>query len=366
MLKRTPLYDAHLAAGARLVDFGGWQMPLHYGSQIEEHHAVRRGAGVFDVSHMCVVDLDGAGSRALLRLVLSADVDRCAPGQALYACLLNDAGGVFDDLIAYRAEENAPAGAPYRLILNAATAERDLVWLRQQAARAGQRLELRARRDLAILALQGPDSAAMLARARPELASPAAALARMHARHLDGVFLARSGYTGEDGFEIVVDGADANETWERLLRQGVRPCGLGARDTLRLEAGMCLYGQDLDEEATPFESALDWVVDLRSDRPFVGRAALERQLAAGPPRRLWGLVLQERGVLRAHQAVQSAHGEGSITSGTFSPTLQVAIALARLPAAVKPADRVQVQMRGRCAPARVVRPRFVRAGRALV
>jgi aminomethyltransferase len=363
MLRRTALYAAHVDAGGRMVDFGGWQMPLHYGSQIEEHHAVRRDAGVFDVSHMRVVDVAGDDSRALLRELLSADIDRRARGQAMYCCMLNEGGGVMDDLIVYRSE--APP-VQYRIVLNAATADRDLAWMRQQASRGRRAVELASRDELAILALQGPGAAAALARADPSLAARAALLAHFHSLRAGELFVARTGYTGEDGFEIVVPAGRVLDLWRRLLDAGVPPCGLGARDTLRLEAGMSLYGQDIDETVTPLESGLGWTVELQDARAFVGREPVQRQLQAGPERRLLGLVLLERGVLRAHQPVQTRHGEGLVTSGTFSPTLQMGIGLARLPARVAVGDAVQVQLRGKPSPARVVKPRFVRHGQPLV
>jgi aminomethyltransferase len=362
MLKRTVLYESHVAAGARMVDFGGWEMPLHYGSQIEEHHAVRRGAGVFDVSHMRVADIAGTHARPFLRELLTGDVDRRGPDQAMYTCMLNERGGVLDDLIVYRWGDDA---SRYRAILNAATAERDLQWMLARISQGGFAVDCRARPELAIIALQGPHAGAVLARAQPALAARALPLQRFHGTRADPAFVARTGYTGEDGFELVVPGEQAPALWRSLLDAGAAACGLGARDTLRLEAGMALYGQDLDESVTPLESGLAWTVDLGSDRSFVGRAALERQRASGPLRQLLGLKLLDKGVLRAHQAVHTAHGDGQITSGSFSPTLQVSIALARLPAQVRIGDTVSVELRGGAASAKVVKPRFVRDGQPL-
>jgi aminomethyltransferase len=363
MLKRTALYDIHLAAGARMVDFGGWEMPLHYGSQIEEHHAVRRAAGLFDVSHMRVVDISGPDAAAFLRLLLTADITRRGPDQAMYSCMLNDRGGVVDDLITYRWGDDA---ARFRAVLNAATADSDLEWMQALASGRGLRVQCRARPELAIIALQGPQAPAVLSRAQPELAARATALKPFHSTRLDPVFAARTGYTGEDGFEIVVPAHDAPTWWQRFRDAGAAACGLGARDTLRLEAGLALYGQDLDDAVTPLESGLAWTVEFDGGRDFVGRAALERQRAGANLRQLLGLKLLDKGVLRAHQAVQTAHGEGVITSGSFSPTLQVSIALARLPAQVAPADTVTAQLRGGAARAQVVKPRFVRHGKVLV
>ncbi len=363
MLKRTALYDAHVAAGARMVDFGGWEMPLHYGSQIEEHHAVRRKAGAFDVSHMRVVDIAGSDARAFLRQLLAADIDRRRPGQAMYSCMLNERGGVVDDLIVYRWGEEV---SRFRAVLNAATADRDLQWMKELAYGHDLQVDCRSRPELAIIALQGPAAAAVLSRAQPALAAIAAPLPGFHSTWSAAAFVARTGYTGEDGFEIIVPADQAPALWRSLLDAGAAACGLGARDTLRLEAGMALYGQDIDESVTPLESGLAWTVDLDSDRPFVGRSALEQQREAGPSRQLLGLKLLEKGVLRAHQAVQTAHGDGQVTSGSFSPTLQVSIALARLPAQVRIGEAVTVQLRSGTGPAQVVKPRFVRHGQPLV
>jgi aminomethyltransferase len=363
MLKRTALYEAHVASGARMVDFSGWEMPLHYGSQIEEHHAVRQRAGAFDVSHMRVVDFAGADARPFLRQLLTADVDRRGPDQSMYSCMLNERGGVLDDLIVYRWGDEL---SRFRAILNAATADRDLQWINQLASTRGLRVEARARPDLAIIALQGPLAPDVLSEAQPALAELAAPLASFYSSRTGAMFIARTGYTGEDGFEIVVPNEQAVDLWSSLLHKGAVACGLGARDTLRLEAGLCLYGQDLDESVTPLESGLAWTVELDSDRSFVGRAALEKQGASGPLRQLLGLELLDKGVLRSHQAVHTSRGDGQITSGSFSPTLQVSIGLARLPAGTAVSDEVTVQLRGGPGRARVVRPRFVRHGRPLV
>jgi aminomethyltransferase len=361
---KTPLYDIHVSAHAKIVDFGGWDMPLSYGSQIEEHHAVRRDAGVFDVSHMCVVDLTGARTREFLRRLLANDVNRLTvPGRALYSCMLLPAGGVIDDLIVYFLNESW-----FRLVVNAGTRQKDLAWIREHAAPFG--VAVRERSDLAILAVQGPaareKTAALLS---PAHRAPALAIRRFAAAAVDSWFLARTGYTGEDGFEIMLPGAEAADTWRALIAQGVRPAGLGARDTLRLEAGMNLYGNDMDETRHPLESGLAWTVAFEpAERDFIGREALVRVRADGD--RLVGLVLEERGVLRSHQAVSAADAApgaaplGEVTSGTFSPTLNRAIALARL--RPQPGARVSVDIRGKPHAARVVAPPFVRNGKPLI
>ena len=363
MGRRTPLHDLHVALGARMVDFGGWDMPVHYGSQIEEHHAVRRVAGVFDVSHMCVVDLRGAGVRPFLSKLLANDVDRIQqPGKALYSCMLNEAGGVIDDLIVYRMTDSW-----FRMVVNAGTRDKDLAWMRGVAARLGGEVSITERADLAMLAVQGPSAREAVA----DLLEPgddkaALALEPFFGRECGAWFVARTGYTGEDGFEIVLPATEVEAAWRALNAAGVASCGLGARDTLRLEAGMNLYGNDMDESRNPLESGLAWTVAFEpADRDFVGRAALEAIRAGGVPQKLVGLLLEERGVLRSHQKVVVAGiGEGETTSGTFSPTLERSIAFARVPRAT--GDRVQVDIRGRLLSARVVKLPFVRRGRVLV
>ncbi|HEY5366576.1 MAG TPA: glycine cleavage system aminomethyltransferase GcvT [Casimicrobiaceae bacterium] len=364
VLNTTPLNAVHRALGARMVDFGGWDMPVNYGSQIDEHHAVRGGAGMFDVSHMRVVDVTGAGARDFLRYALANNIDKLqVAGNALYSCLLRDDGGVLDDLIVYFLREDF-----FRLVVNAGTADNDIAWLRALVARQAAHVELAPRRDLALLAVQGPDARAKLWQALPVAADATAALAPFNAAVVSDrgteYFIARTGYTGEDGFEIAVPVAAVGALWDALAAHGVKPCGLGARDTLRLEAGMNLYGHEMDEQVSPLESGLAWTVDQKSPRDFVGKAAL----VANPPRTmLVGLVLQDGGgVLRAHQRVQTPAGAGEITSGTFSPTMQKSIALARVPPGVAVGDRVEVEVRDKLLAARVVKPPFVRNGRVLV
>jgi len=356
-MRRTPLYDAHHAANAKLTEFAGWEMPLHYGSQIEEHHAVRRDAGMFDTSHMLALDVEGAAAGQFLREALANDVERLRlPGKALYSCLLAEDGGILDDLIVYRLADER-----YRIVLNAATAQSDIAWLeRLRPAGAG----LHARHDLAMLAVQGPRAREKFWAALPELRATSEALGVFFGAQAGETFVARTGYTGEDGFELLLPAGRAGDAWQRLRDAGVRPCGLGARDTLRLEAGMNLYGQDMDASVTPMECGLAWTVALEGSRDFVGKQALARR---SPAHRLLGLVLEERGgVLRGHQAVRGARGEGTITSGSFSPTMNASIALARLPAASEPGDKVQVAVRDRQLAARTVQPPFVRRGKILV
>jgi len=361
MLKRTPLYETHVASGAKMVDFGGWDMPVNYGSQIEEHHAVRRHAGMFDVSHMRVVDLDGGASRDFLRMLVANDVTKLTPGKALYTCMLRDDGGVIDDLIVYWIHTDR-----YRVVVNAGTADKDIAWMQQVAQSRRLNVRLKPRPDLAMIAVQGPQARAILAQLLADAAELIAGLKIFSAAVRGEWFIARTGYTGEDGCEVVLPATEAPALWHRLKAAGVAECGLGARDTLRLEAGMNLYGQDMDESVSPLESGLAWTVDLKEPRDFIGRSALENQQVRGGLRQLVGLKMLDKGVLRAHQKVTTAHGAGEITSGTFSPTLGFSIALARVPAGVAVGDQVQVDLRGKPVAAQVVRYPFVRNGKALI
>ncbi len=360
MGQRTPLYDQHLALGAKMVDFGGWDMPLHYGSQVEEHHQVRRDCGVFDVSHMTVVDVSGEQARDYLQRLLANDVARLkSTGQALYTAMLNERGGVIDDLIVYLTDWG------YRLVVNAGTRDKDLAWMQAQAA--GFAVEVRERPELAMLAIQGPH-----ARARTsELVSQARAGLIHDLKPFQGMadgdwFIGRTGYTGEDGLEIILPAEQAPDFLSELVGAGIPPIGLGARDTLRLEAGLNLYGQDMTEDVSPLAANMGWTVAWEpAERDFVGRAALEQQRARDDLPKLVGLVLEERGVLRAHQVVRvNGVGDGEITSGSFSPTLGKSIALARVPAGT--AERAEVEIRGKWYPVRVVQPTFVRHGKVLV
>ncbi|WP_312224812.1 glycine cleavage system aminomethyltransferase GcvT [Stutzerimonas nitrititolerans] len=360
MGQRTPLYDQHLALGAKMVDFGGWDMPLHYGSQVEEHHQVRRDCGVFDVSHMTVVDVAGPQAKAYLQRLLANDVARLAQvGKALYSAMLNEQGGVIDDLIVYLTDEG------YRLVVNASTRDKDLAWMRAQASGFEVRIDERA--DLAMLAIQGPQART---RMMDLVTQPRAALIQ-ELKPFQGLaagdwFIGRTGYTGEDGLEIILPAEQAPDFFSELVGAGISPIGLGARDTLRLEAGLNLYGQDMNEEVSPLAANMGWTIAWEpAERAFVGRGALEEQRERSEQPKLVGLVLEERGVLRAHQVVRvNGIGEGEITSGSFSPTLGKSIALARVPA--NTGERAEVEIRNKWYPVRVVQPTFVRHGKVLV
>lgn len=369
-LLKTPLYQKHVDADARIVDFGGWALPVNYGSQIEEHHAVRKDVGLFDVSHMTVSDINGADALPFLEKLLANDIHKATSvaGKAIYSCMLNEAGGVIDDLIIYYLHPEH-----CRLVTNAATNEKDMAWLQQQAIDLN--VIITEQTQLALIAVQGPNA---ISKTLPlleslvdqQLANKAAVLKRFQGILHEDWFIGRTGYTGEDGFEIILPGDLANTLWQALIDSGIQACGLGARDTLRLEAGMCLYGADLDETTTPLESGLDWTVSLSEERNFIGKQALQTRAN----RKMIGLVLQDKGVLRGHQKVFVNKQEvGEITSGTFSPTLQQSIALARIAtssetanSAIKAGDIVQVQMRNKLVDAKVVNYPFVKNGKSAI
>lgn len=358
MGKQTALYEQHLRAGAKIVDFAGWDMPLHYGSQIEEHHQVRNDAGMFDVSHMVIVDLRGIEVRNFLRRLLANDVNRLTEsGKALYSCILNTQGGVIDDLIVYYLDDRW-----FRVVINAATRDKDLSWMNDQAAEF--EVDITERSGLSMIAVQGPAAREKAGQVLGDARPAAADLAVFFGVESAGFFIARTGYTGEDGYEIMLPNDKAAGLWVQLLEAGIKPVGLGARDTLRLEAGMNLYGQDMDEQTTPLESALGWTIAWQpQQREFIGRSALQLQKEQGVKNKLVGLVLEDRGVLRHHQKVVVAGiGEGLVTSGGYAPTLGRSIAFARVP--VETGVQCQVEIRDKLLKASVVRTPFARLGKS--
>ena len=361
MGKKTQKHHKHVEAGARIVDFGGWDMPLHYGSQKEEHHAVRTHAGVFDVSHMTIVDLKGEQVREFLRHLLANDVAKLKePGKALYTCMLNEGGGVIDDLIVYFMNDSW-----FRLVVNAATRDKDLAWIRKNAEAFD--VDVNERAELAMVAVQGPKARELAAPCiDAEWRQSALDLRPFHGMEAGDMFIARTGYTGEDGWEIVMPAAQAPAIWDRLIAAGIAPCGLAARDTLRLEAAMNLYGSDMDETTSPLEAGLGWTIAWEpDDRDFIGRGPLENMRADSSRRRFVGLMLEDKGVLRNHQRiVVEGIGKGEITSGGFSPTIGRSIALARIPAGDY--DRAQVDVRGKLLNVRVVKTPFVRNGQVQI
>ncbi len=358
MGNKTPLYQQHVEMHAKIVDFGGWEMPINYGSQIQEHHQVRTDAGMFDVSHMTVVDLQGDKVRDFLHYLLANNVDRLkTTGKALYTCMLNEQAGIIDDLIVYFMREDW-----FRLVVNAATHDKDLAWINKYAGDFA--VQVTERTDLAMIAVQGPAARDKVHQLLPDVPDQLKDMAPFNAIELKNYFIARTGYTGEDGYEIMLDNSQAAAFWDKLYQLGVKPIGLGARDTLRLEAGMNLYGQDMTESTTPLESGLGWTIGWEpAERDFIGRKALQTQREQKDHKLFVALVLEGKGILRHDQKVYKDNEEiGTITSGSYSPTLEQSIALAR----VSPvADKTcMVEIRGKQIPAKIVKPPFVRNGKS--
>jgi len=360
MGKQTPLYDKHVVMGAKMVDFGGWEMPLRYGSQIDEHHQVRNDAGMFDVSHMSVVDFTGPDTRAFFRKLFANNVDRLStPGKALYTCMLNEAGGVLDDLIVYYMDENW-----FRVVFNAATHDKDLAWVTEQVKPFD--VEITEPSNVSMIAVQGPNAREKVCSVYDDpIRSTIAELAPFTGVQMGELFVSRTGYTGEDGFEIILPDSQVNDLWRSLYGVGVKPIGLGARDSLRLEAGMNLYGSDMDETTSPLESGLGWTVARDpEDRDFIGREALEKLRSDGVTKKFVGLILEEKGVLRNHQKIfVNGLESGEITSGGFSPTLGKSIAFARV--SKETGGTCKVEIRGKQVTATVVKLPFVRNGKAV-
>jgi aminomethyltransferase len=367
MTKRTPLYEQHIKCQGKMVDFGGWEMPIHYGSQIEEHHMVRQKAGMFDVSHMTIVDIRGADVASYLSKILANDVSKISsvPGKALYSCLLNEQGFVIDDLIVYFMQDEW-----FRVIVNSSTREKDLAWFKKQSqgfslkqgALEHGAIDIVEQTELAMIAVQGPESVKIA----NKVLGIKVDFKPFSAIELGDLFVGHTGYTGEDGYEIICPNAQASELWQQFIDAGVAPCGLGARDTLRLEAGMNLYGNDMDESQSPLESGLSWTIAMNDDRDFIGRSALQQQIDKGLKYKFVGLVLEGKGILRDHQEITSdaSNQTGEVTSGSFSPTMQKSIGFARVPVTVN--DNCLVQIRKKQVPARIVKPPFVRNGKVLV
>lgn len=362
MLQQTPLAALHQTMGGKMVDFGGWFMPVNYGSQLDEHHAVRTDVGMFDVSHMTIVDIAGAKTTEFLQYLLANDVAKLTQmGKALYTGMLNEQGGVIDDLIVYRTEGG------YRLVVNCATREKDLAWITQHAA--AFEVQVTERPELAMIAVQGPNAEdKIIAWLGEQTGNELCVLKPFYGQFLSGDksewFGARTGYTGEDGFEIIIPATEVAAAWQALADLGVKPCGLGARDTLRLEAGMNLYGHEMDEQTSPLVANMAWTVAW-GERDFIGRSVIAEEHSQGPKQKLVGLILQDKGVLReGYPVIINGEEVGVVTSGTFSPTLGVSIALARVASSV--GETAEVQIRNRTAAVKVTPPVFVRKGKALV
>lgn len=359
-LKHTPLYEEHINLKAKMGGFADWDMPLYYGSQLEEHRLVREDAGMFDVSHMTIIDVKGKEAKAFLQHLIANDVDKLKePGKALYGCMLNEQGGVVDDLIVYRYNDQ-----DYRLVVNAATHDKDVAWIDKHKTSFG--VETVEHKNFAMIAIQGPNAIAKTQEVFNEKQRAATKDIKVfQGVEVDSWWIARTGYTGEDGYEIMVPISEARNFWQALKKNGVAPCGLVARDSLRLEAGLSLYGSDMSEETSPLESNLEWTIAWEpADRNFIGRKAIETQKQAGIKQNIYGIVLEKgAGVLRSHQKVIVGNAYGETTSGGFSPTLGHSVALARLPVTVKLGDEVFVEIRDKKIPAKVVKPSFVRKGK---
>jgi aminomethyltransferase len=358
-LRRTPLYECHREAGGRMVPFAGWEMPVQYAGVIEEHRAVRTAAGLFDVSHMGEVRVKGSGAEAFLQSLTPNDVSKLAPGRAHYSGLLTEQGTYIDDLLIYRL-----AADDFLVVVNASNAERDFEWIASRAT--GDATVTDESDRYALLALQGPKAVEIL----EPLASAGATALRYYGFQQGEVagrpaLISRTGYTGEDGFELYVDPGHAPEIWRRLLEagadRGIAPAGLGARDTLRLEAAMALYGHEIDETTTPFEAGLAWVVKLDKG-DFLGRAALAAQQERGLARKLVGFEVQGRGIARqGHAVVSDGQTVGTVTSGTWSPTFEKALGMAYVPVELSaPGTALALEVRGKAVPAVVVEMPFYR------
>ena len=365
-VQKTPFYQKHLDIGGKMVDFGGWMLPVNYGSQIDEHHCVRNNCGVFDVSHMTVSDITGSQTLDFLSKLLANDIEkiRGVEGKALYSCMLNEQGGVIDDLIVYYLNDQH-----CRIVSNAGTRDKDIAWMMEQAQAFDA--QVAEKPGLALLAIQGPKALQVCANSLNSescgvnMAQLIDGLERFQGAFSEdnALFVGRTGYTGEDGLELIAEASLLLDMWDALQAADVQACGLGARDTLRLEAGMALYGNDLDEQHTPLDSGLKWTVSLSDNRDFIGKTAL----LAPVKNKMVGLILVDKGVLRGHQTLHFKGEEiGEISSGTFSPTLQQSIALARVNAKTKLAvgDAIQVQVRNRMLEARVAKYPFIRNGKA--
>lgn len=351
-MKKTSLYKKHLKSGAKMVDFGGWNMPINYGSQIKEHNAVRTNCGMFDVSHMCIIDLSGAEAKDFLQKLIANDVAKLkVEGKTLYSCMLNENGGVIDDLIVYFNADNN-----YRLVINSATSAKDIAWINLQIVNFDANIIVRD--DLAIIAVQGPNARKKVFESIVKTFDICQNLKPFNSVNIGNLFIARTGYTGEDGFEIILPNQDAKSIWQMLLAAGVVPCGLGARDTLRLEAGMSLYGNEMNEKVSPLQAGLDWTVSITDERDFIGKDKLLKS-----DQTIKGIVLVGKGVLRAGQIVKTDCGDGIITSGTFSPTMGASIALARIN---KNSLTCKIEIRGKLQAGKVVKLPFVRNGKILV
>ncbi len=362
-LLRTPLFQLQQEQKARFVPFSGWEMPVQFTGLKQEHQAVRSKVGMFDISHMGKFSLVGKDLVAQLQTLVPSDLSRLQPQEAQYTVLLNPQGGIIDDIIFYRQEDSNTGEEQGILIVNAATTDKDRDWILEHIDPNSIKLQ-DISRDRVLIALQGKEAIPVLQSLVKEDITDIPRFGHQEVTIAeDTAFIARTGYTGEDGFEVMVNPEIGQKLWRSLLNAGVTPCGLGARDTLRLEAAMCLYGQDIDETTTPLEAGLSWLVHLDSKGDFIGRSVLEARKASGVSRRLVGLQMQGRHIAR-HDYLVIYEGEtiGKITSGTLAPTLEKAIALAYVPKSLsKIGQELEVEIRGKNYPATVVKKPFYRS-----
>ena len=358
-LLHTPLYDLSADLKARFTEFSGWEMPVQYSSIKQEHQAVREATGMFDISHMGKFLLRGQDVLSALQPLVPSDLSQLQPGAAQYTVLLNPKGGIIDDLIIYDQGTEPNSTQHVTIIVNAATTEKDKAWMVEHLP-ADIGFE-DVSRDRALIAVQGPDAVAQLQQVTAQDLAKVDRFGHIEGTVLDQpAFLARTGYTGEDGFEVMVSSEAGQTLWHTLYDSGVTPCGLGARDTLRLEAAMALYGQDITDDTTPLEAGLKWLVHLDQKGEFIGRSVLAKQLSEGTERRLVGLRMEGRNIARHNYPILLAGDEiGTVTSGTLSPTLGYPIALAYVPSHhAKVGQTVDVEIRGKACPAQIVKKPF--------
>ncbi len=362
-LARTPLFDLIVQQKARFTEFSGWEMPVQFSGLKQEHEAVRSKVGLFDISHMGKFTLQGVNLLQLLQPLLPSDLEKLQPGQAQYSVLLNPEGGIIDDIIVYYQGTTEAGEQRAVIIVNAATKDKDKAWIISQLENIPLSfVDLSAEKVL--IAIQGPEALTVLQPFVKDNLSPIPAFGHLETEVLGSpAFVARTGYTGEDGFEVMLDPQIGKQLWQTLSQQGVTPCGLGARDTLRLEAAMALYGQDMDDSITPLEAGLGWLVHLDRKGDFLGRSRLEQQKAQGLTKRLVGIQTEGRHIARhGYSVLFEGKVVGEVTSGTISPTLGIAIALAYVPPALgKIGQALEIEIRGKAYPAQVVKKPFYRS-----
>ncbi len=366
--KKTPLYQKCIEAGGRMIPFAGWEMPVTYTGLINEHHCVRKSIGLFDISHMGVLTLEGENVKQVMQKLVPTDLNRIGPKEACYTVLLNETGGILDDVIIYDIHNTETLGDKMLVVINAACSEKDTKWLKKHLEPVGVNVSNTIERHV-LLALQGPNSPALINEITDQSIKnlPRFGHQRIHINKTkkqfpDPIFISRTGYTGEEGFELLLNARDGNNLWEEFLDLGITPCGLGARDTLRLEAGMHLYGNDMNATTSPLEAGLGWLVHLETTHEFLGRGVLEKQAEEGISKKLVGIKMEDRTIARAgYKVIVEGKEVGTITSGSWSPTINEAIALAYVPSSLsKIGTNLEVMIRGKTHPAKVAKKPFYR------